>query len=95
MADKWNEVWSGIVEGRPVKVEEYEDGGELQAQTIQKDNAPGTLSQDDNSSVFPASVWKGASIVIDGPTKQDLGENLVSDGGFTAAGAAKIISSIP
>jgi hypothetical protein len=65
MADKWNGIWSGTVEGRPVIVEKYDESEDLRVRTTQQGHAPGTLSQDGDGTVFPASVWEGDAIQIE------------------------------
>ncbi len=95
MADKWNGIWSGTVEGRPVIVEKYDESDDLRARTAPKEEDPRTLRQQGGSGASLASFWKEDPIKVDGPTKADLGINLIGDGGFTPDGAAEIVSHIP
>jgi hypothetical protein len=91
----WIPVWDGTVDNRHVVVEKHSNGPELRASTIQKEDAPGTLTHDDGGVVFPSSVWKGDQIEIEGEDKADLERNLVSDGGFSESEAADIIRNLP
>jgi hypothetical protein len=95
MADKWNGIWSGTVEGRPVIVEKYDESEDLRVRTTQQGHAPGTVSQDGDSTVFPASVWEGDAIQVEAVSRASLVEALIRDGAFTLDGATEIVSHIP
>jgi len=87
----WKPIFEGTVEGRPVKLREYNDGEgtrELRVETNYGEdqmiggNVPGVIAG--------APVSADDIMHVDATTPEELERALIKDGGFLPAGAKEI-----
>lgn len=86
MAEGWQLVFRGDIDGRSVYLKRYDPTGELCVETTQLETEVTEGYVDGNSKVFPSVISKGSRIDIEGATPEEL-ERELRKCGFTAEGA--------
>lgn len=91
----WVEVFSGVVDKRPVVAEIYFDGTDMsyRIRTTQLDDDRGELYQVDSATAFPVMIEKNDEIILEGSNLQELGKEL-ADCGFSRQAIDQICREI-
>lgn len=89
MEERWNEIYTGEIEDRQVKLLQYESGG-LKVITTQKKTEISPGSSDDTSHLMPFVISAGDIIEIEAETPDRLEIELRNDAGFSPNGAREI-----
>lgn len=79
ITDEWRVLFEGIVEGRPVKLEIYDDGT-YRVQTTQYKDDPGFLQQEGSTMLINSPTEEGRKITFEGTKPQEIVEQLASEG---------------
>lgn len=93
MADTWKSIFKGIIEGRPVEIEIYDEGG-YRVHTTQGTDDPGSIQSDDSSTMIIPPTEQGRQIAIEGETPEEIRKDLLSED-FSEAAANIIVGKFP
>lgn len=89
MADSWTKVFDDTVDERPVTGEIYDDGG-YKVRTTQKSDNEGNVSRDESGTIIMPPSEAGSKIEIEADSLDELEQDIVNDGEFTAEQARNI-----
>lgn len=89
---KWTSIFVGKIEGRPVNVEAYDEGG-CRVRTTQGADDPGTVKTDGSSTIIMTPTGQGTPIILEG-SLDEIRTDLISEG-FSAEGANQIVEKLP
>jgi hypothetical protein len=89
MADSWTKVFDDTVDERPVTGEVYDEGG-YKVRITQKSDYEGNVSKDESGTIIMPPSEGGSVIEIEANSLDELEQDLVNDGEFTAEQARNI-----
>ena len=92
MADTWKSIFKGTIEGRPVEIEIYSEGG-YRVHTTQGADDPGTIQSDGSSHLIMPPTEKGRKITIDDESPDEIRSALISEG-FSEKAASEIVGKL-
>lgn len=92
MADTWSNIYKGELEGREIEIDIYDEGG-YRVKTTQKENDPGDVVVDEESTTIMPPTESGIEIHIEGESKEDLIKEM-TNAGFTEAGARGVVENL-
>lgn len=90
MADTWTQVFDDTLDGRSVTGEIYDEGG-YKIRTTQKRDDEGSFSTDKSGTIIMPPSEAGTTIEIEAESLDELENNLVNEGEFSAEQASNIV----
>jgi len=92
MADTWKSIFKGTIEGRPVEIESYDEGG-YRVHTTQSADDPGSVQSDGSSTLVIPPTEQGRQITIEGETPEEIRKDLLREG-FSETVANEIVGKL-
>ncbi|HHC6589672.1 TPA: hypothetical protein ACN322_004627 [Vibrio parahaemolyticus] len=94
MSDKWNLIYSGYYEGRPIEVEQYDDDENcFKLVSTQKNDEDGSVSVNNSGILIMPPTEQGRKIAADCEGLDKLGE-LIIEFEFSSETQSQVIEQV-